>query len=146
MPPQHRRSQPRNRAPSDQGSNGLASLRQPDGSVVIPPHLAGPVLRLLVLALAEQVRRDGGETSAAVRAILWGLHDAATQHDARTGFDDETPARTAATIEMDTADAAQVLGCSRQYVRRLAASGRLTARRAGRTWLVDPHSLTRRTA
>lgn len=40
-------------------------------------------------------------------------------------------------VEVGAADAAQIMGCSPEYVRRLARNGRLAARRLGTVWLID---------
>ncbi|MEU4190062.1 helix-turn-helix domain-containing protein [Streptomyces griseoluteus] len=44
-------------------------------------------------------------------------------------------------MEVGISDAAARLGCSPEYARRLARRGRLSARRVGRTWLVDAAAL-----
>ncbi|MGW4441056.1 helix-turn-helix domain-containing protein [Streptomyces sp. NPDC004596] len=44
-------------------------------------------------------------------------------------------------VEVGVSDAAARLGCSPEYVRRLARRRRLSARWVGRTWLVDAAAL-----
>ncbi|WUQ57126.1 helix-turn-helix domain-containing protein [Streptomyces virginiae] len=44
-------------------------------------------------------------------------------------------------MELTAEQAALLLGCSTEYVRRLARTGRVLARRAGPAWLIDPASL-----
>ncbi|WP_328488237.1 helix-turn-helix domain-containing protein [Streptomyces zaomyceticus] len=46
-----------------------------------------------------------------------------------------------ATVELTAHEAALLLECSPEYARRLARTGRLLARRAGTTWLINPTSL-----
>jgi excisionase family DNA binding protein len=100
--------------------------------VTVPGELARPVARLIVLGLAEQSRRDGGLRPAPGLAALLGRLD---------GFESETaPAMLAETRWACVREAAAVIGCSAQFTRRLAASGRLIACRAGWEWLIDRQS------
>jgi excisionase family DNA binding protein len=119
--------------------SGARRLVREDGSVVVPPALAGEVLRCLLRDLSARVRADGGELSAGVRGLLWGLHAAAVEAEASSV--PGTLEAAAARVEIGISDAAQRLGCSPEYVRRLARRGRLSARRVGRTWLVDAAAL-----
>ncbi|MEU2598446.1 helix-turn-helix domain-containing protein [Streptomyces hirsutus] len=118
-------------------------LLRPDGSLVIPAPLAREVLRVLVRDLSERVRSDGGEVSPAVRGVLRALHLAAKQpRDGAGAFAAETPADQGVSVREVTAEqAAGLLGCSPQYARRLARSGRVAARRVGPVWLIDRASL-----
>ena len=125
------------------GRPELPFLFQEDGSVVIPASIAREVLRALVRDLTERVRVDGGEVSPAVRGVLYALRTASDQPPGPSGcFADETPADLGVSVREVTAEqAAELLGCSVQYARRLASSGRVTARRAGPAWLIDRASL-----
>ncbi|GGK59940.1 hypothetical protein Ppa06_26340 [Planomonospora parontospora subsp. parontospora] len=114
----------------------LGHLLRDDGSVVIPPAVAAPVLRLLTIGLTARVRADGGEIGPTARRVLHALHEAAERHD-RAGFADETPAPATGIVESTVHEVAVRMGCSPQYVRRLCASGVLRARRAGRQWLIQ---------
>jgi excisionase family DNA binding protein len=118
-------------------------LIQPDGSVVIPAPLAGEVLRAVVRDLRERVRSDGGEVSPAVRGVLRALHTASVQPPcASDGSGGGTSSDQGVSVqEVTAATAAELLGCSPRYVRRLAESGRVAARRAGPVWLIDRASL-----
>ncbi|MGI5512751.1 helix-turn-helix domain-containing protein [Streptomyces sp. CA-106131] len=130
-------------------NGGLGGLVRPDGSVIVPAAVAGDVLRALVRDLTARVRVDGGKVAPGVRRLLYALHTAsqAAEADPEHRFEHETaPSRPGivATSEgewLSAEDAAQVLGCSVQYARRLAASDAFTARRIGRTWLIDRTSL-----
>jgi excisionase family DNA binding protein len=122
---------------------GWSFLYQEDGSVVIPASIAGEVLRAVVRDLTERVRTDGGEVSSAARGVLRALHAAASQ-PSREGDGSEfgTPSDQGASVrEVTVATAAELLGCSQRYVRRLAESGRVAARRDGWIWLIDRASL-----
>ncbi|MBM7091038.1 helix-turn-helix domain-containing protein [Streptomyces sp. S12] len=117
-------------------------LLRADGSLVIPASLARAVLRVLVRDLSERVRSDGGEVSPAVRGVLRALHEAAVRPGGEGGSGAGTAGEGAASVgEVTAADAAELLGCSPRYVRRLAGSGRVAARRAGPVWLIDRASL-----
>ncbi|WP_031104972.1 helix-turn-helix domain-containing protein [Streptomyces sp. NRRL S-146] len=121
---------------------GVAHLLRPDGSVTVPAAVAGDVLRTLVIGLTARVRADGGAVAPGVSTLLHALQTAAVRADeSRHGFVDESPATVPATVEMTAHQAAQVLGCSDQYARSLARSGRVRARRAGPVWLIDRASL-----
>ncbi|MGW0417499.1 helix-turn-helix domain-containing protein [Streptomyces sp. NPDC003015] len=100
-------------------------------------------MRALVRDLTERVRIDGGEVSPAVRGILHALRTASDQPPCPArGFADETSSDLGVSLREVTAEqAAELLGCSVQYARRLASSGRVAARRAGPAWLIDRASL-----
>jgi hypothetical protein len=122
-----------------------ASHRIPDavaGSVIVPPELAGVVLRALVRALAERVRTDGGTPSPACRVLLAELHEATRRPVADVGNEEPPPVSLDLVTGMVTvAQLAEESGHSPRTLRHWAAGGRLVARRVGRTWLVDPDSL-----
>ncbi|MFP8882617.1 helix-turn-helix domain-containing protein [Streptomyces mangrovi] len=122
---------------------GIGRLLRPDGSVTVPAAVAGDVLRALVRDLTARVRADGGEVSPGVRALLYALHTAAQHADrpaaSATGT---TPAPTATVTEIPVGEAAALLGCTPEYVRRLARDGIIPARRIGaRTWAIDRAAL-----
>lgn len=111
-----------------------------DGCVPVPAHLAGPVRDLLVTAAWDLAKTNGGSVHADLRRLIEQLHradqrrgQAAVQPGPDSGTSDAAPGR----LEVSTTDAAHAMGCSVEYVRRLARSGRINARRAGqRTWLI----------
>lgn len=121
-------------------------MLRPDGSVLIPPDVAGDVLRALIRDLTARVRADGGEVGPRVRRVLYALH-AAAQHPTAPpvehGSGNGTPAGPADTVEEVTvSEAAVLLECSTEYVRRLVRNGTLTGRRHGaRTWALDRAAL-----
>ncbi len=122
-------------------------LTRADGAVVVPPSVAGDVLRALVRDLTARVRADGGEITPGVRRLLYALHTAAQQteleydrrtapHSADTGTAPHTPGTVA------VAEAAALMGCSPRHVRALIGAGRLPARRVGaRVWGIDRDAL-----
>ncbi|MFD7968585.1 helix-turn-helix domain-containing protein [Streptomyces clavifer] len=57
------------------------------------------------------------------------------------GSGDGTPPAPAATVELTAGEAAFLLGCSTEYARRLARTGRVLARRAGPAWLINRQAL-----
>jgi len=115
--------------------------------VVIPDADAGELLRLVLLGLRVKARRTGAVASPRLVELLRDLHEAELRHHARVPaptFAIETSRAAPATLDGDVlsvAEAAKTLGCSHVWVRVLARSGRLRARRAGRTWLIDRASL-----
>ncbi|MCY0962800.1 helix-turn-helix domain-containing protein [Streptomyces sp. H27-H5] len=85
---------------------------------------------------------DGGEVSPAVRRLLYALHDAAQRPAVAVPSSGAGTAPAApVTVELTADQAALLLGCSTEYARRLARTGRVLARRAGPAWLIDPTSL-----
>jgi excisionase family DNA binding protein len=120
---------------------GARRLVRSDGSVVVPASLAGEVLRIVLRDLAGRVRADGGELATGVRELLWGLHAAALEAEQQAGSAPGTLEVSPVRVEIGISDAAHRLGCSPEYARRLARRGRLSARRVGRTWLVDAAAL-----
>lgn len=126
-------------------------LELDDGSVVVPAALAGDVLRTLMVGLTARVRADGGELGPDVRRLLYALHDA-EQRAAEPFESDTAPIDSASGTVLAGADtvgsavsvqeAAALLGCSTGYVRRLARTGTLAARRIGaRAWAIDRATL-----
>lgn len=117
-------------------------LLRPDGSVLIPPQLAAEVLRTLVVGATAQARTDGGVIGPGARRLLHQLYEAA-QQDAqqRATFAAESRRSDPDMVEITAQQAADRMGCSPQYVRYLARTGRVRARRAGPSWLIDPDSL-----
>lgn len=108
-----------------------------DGSVAVPASVAADVLRLLVLGLDALVRKDGGEVSPRARALLLELHRAAQAYaEGLPVPSSELSGSPSATVEVSVAQAARVMGSSREYVRRLCRREVLPARRIGREWLV----------
>lgn len=125
----------------------LSGLLRPDGSVVVPPSIAREVLRAIVRDTTQRVRAHGGEIPPATRRLLFALHESAQRDDtealaAQQGSASGTPPERSATVDLLTvAEAAERLECSPRYVRRLARSERITARRTAAGWLIDPVSL-----
>lgn len=107
-------------------------------SVVVPDALAGPVRDLLVTGLWDLAKTNGGTVLPELQRLIEQLHQA-DQHRAQAAAVPvpEPPTATSPIVEVSTVDAAHAMGCSVEYVRRLARTGRIAARRAGqRTWLI----------
>lgn len=111
---------------------------RPDGGVVVPGPLIGPLRAVLARVLARAAD-DGATPSPAFRELLWVLAAAERQPTTRPAFADETPPHPPGKLEISTSEAAELLGCSPQYVRSLCRSGALAGRRIGSTgpWLID---------
>ncbi|MFI5805791.1 helix-turn-helix domain-containing protein [Streptomyces sp. NPDC051561] len=123
------------------------ALTRADGAVIVPPAVAGEVLRSLVRDLTTRVRADGGEVTPSVRQLLYALHTAAQRADVfdsvTAPFDSSatgTAPRPSGTVSV--AEAAALLGCTPRHVRTLITAGRLPAARIGaRVWAVDADAL-----
>jgi excisionase family DNA binding protein len=116
----------------------LAGLLRPDGSVVVPADLAAVVMEILVLKLAGEVRATGGSLTPSARELLVALVEASQRPEVPADLVVANPQVAGVSV----AEAAARMGCSRQYVRRLLAAGRLAGRRSGGVWLVHldrPH-------
>jgi excisionase family DNA binding protein len=126
------------------------TLLRGDGSVIVPPTVAGEVARILFAHLDARARADGGELSTAARRLLVELQAAAQHTDHSPVFDSVTaPFDSAATGSptapagsVSTAEAAALMGCSPRWIRELCESGRLPAERVGaRVWRIDRAAL-----
>lgn len=104
----------------------------PGDAVTVPPELARVVARLAVLGLAEMSRRDGGAMPRVpgLAALLTELSEVGHVPETVVPLAPFTTSR----------EAASLAGLSCRQVRRLAANGRLIARRQGWEWQVDRQS------
>lgn len=118
----------------------LAPPLSADGAAMVPVHLAGPVRDLLVTAVWDLAKTNGGTVHADLRRLIEELHQVDQRRDQTppAGALPSTEARTARcpTVEATVEEAARVMGCSREWVRHLARQGTLPARRLGRIWLI----------
>lgn len=130
-----------------------APLVHADGSVIVPPALVPAVRRALVADLAARQRADGGALTPEAHAFLYALRTAAqarnTPPPARGSADATAPLDTG-TVDPDAhgrhglvtaGEAADLLGSSAEWVRRLARRGTLSAYRVGPQWLIDRAAL-----
>lgn len=117
---------------------GARHLVRPDGSVLVPAHMVPDVLRTLILGTTVRVRANGGVLAVGAHELLFALQLAAEQPPSSAPG---TPTAGSATVELTARQAAQLMGCSTEYVRRLARTGQVRARRAGPAWLIDTASL-----
>ncbi|MEV5611497.1 helix-turn-helix domain-containing protein [Streptomyces sp. NPDC052225] len=108
----------------------------------MPPALAGEVLRRLLRDLSAEVRANGGRLTPQIYRLLWALRSAQDEGEKGSGLVRTpggsvagTPFEGAAIVET-AAETARRMGCSESYVRRLARSGQLPARKVGTTWLI----------
>ncbi|MEV0438969.1 helix-turn-helix domain-containing protein [Streptomyces spectabilis] len=128
------------------------SLRRADGSVIVPPAVAGEVARILFAHLDARARTDGGELSTAARRLLVELQAAAHHADQPAAFDfvtapfesaatGSTP-RESGTVGVPVAEAAALMECSPRWIRHLITTGRLPAHRIGaRVWAINAAAL-----
>lgn len=138
---------------ADTGSSGYQIRRNEpadEGAVVVPRALASTTFAALVLYLRDRVQAGGGALTPDARALLRDLHraaegtepGAAIEHSSDNGTAPPPPDSVATAMEVSVGEAAALLGCTAEYVRRLARDGAFTARRIGaRTWAIDRASL-----
>ncbi|MEU9641513.1 helix-turn-helix domain-containing protein [Streptomyces sp. NPDC048188] len=112
--------------------------------LAVPRSLAGQLERILAAGLTVAYRADGGQPTPEAARILRELHAAAR---GLRSFAPETPPAPRTTVDTGSEEmlgmrkAAAVLGCTPQYARRLARTGRLRAHRVGGIWAVRPEDL-----
>lgn len=112
-----------------------------DGAVLVPRSLAATAFNALVLYLADGVRTSGGELTAEARALLYALNHAAEQPSSASDTPTPAPATVATSRVLGVAEAADVLGCNRSYVRRLCLAGRIPATRITGGWVIEATAL-----
>ena len=105
------------------------------GGVVVPGELCLPLARVALVGAKTLMDRNASRRlDTGLTAVIGDL----------ARFKDEPAFRIVASTAMGSwlsaADAAVVADVSRQHVTRLCRRGRLIARRAGYTWLVDRQS------
>ncbi|MFI9174889.1 helix-turn-helix domain-containing protein [Streptomyces lincolnensis] len=111
--------------------------------MIIPPALAGEVLRRLLRDVTAEMEADGGRLGPQVYSLLWALRTAQDDDEKESeapptpsGSAAGTPVAAAATVEISAGELAARMGCSAEYARRLARAGKVPARRVGRQWLI----------
>ncbi|MFI1726900.1 helix-turn-helix domain-containing protein [Streptomyces sp. NPDC020489] len=112
-----------------------------DGAVVVPRSLASTTFAALVLYLTDRVRADGGALSPDARALLHALNHAAQQPSSASDTPTPAPATVVTSRVLGVAEAADVLGCNRSYVRRLCLAGRIPATRNRGGWVIEAAAL-----
>src|SRR5262249_7142113 len=117
----------------------------PRSGTVLPDELAGELLGLLVLGLKARSDRTGAVASPRLQELLYALLAGDLRHHGRGTCEPASLPAGPSTLDsaevVSVAEAADGLGCSRQWVRWLIGSGRLRARRSGWAWLIDAASL-----
>ncbi|MGA5108698.1 helix-turn-helix domain-containing protein [Streptomyces pseudogriseolus] len=113
--------------------------------LAIPRSAARALERILSAGLTAAYRADGGRPTPEAERILRELHNAAHGHRSSVPG---TPPAAPATVDhgfagcvLSAGEAAALLGCTPEYVRRLARTGRLRAHRVGGVWAVRPEDL-----
>jgi excisionase family DNA binding protein len=111
----------------------------------VPRSALRQLERVLALGLLAESRATGARPTEQAERLLRQLHTAAqTRVSSVAGTSTAAPA----TVDLGFAsrvlcmeEVAAVLGCSVEYARRLARSGRLRAQRVGANWAVHPTDL-----
>jgi excisionase family DNA binding protein len=106
-----------------------------------PPSLAAPLLKYLVAHLVRDARDGGALVDPALAGYLRALHEVAVADDGKDHDESDSLGDVAALVTVS--QLAERSGYSCRTLRHWAASGRLAARRVGRTWLIDPDSIRR---
>lgn len=89
----------------------------------------------------QDVQRRSGAGSPLLMDFLKACADSVRIREA-TGVSSAKPVvASSPRVEVTAAVAGPLMGCSAQYVRKLARLGRVPARRIGRLWLIDVTSL-----
>ncbi|MFJ9217878.1 helix-turn-helix domain-containing protein [Streptomyces sp. NPDC102383] len=108
------------------------------GAQVVVPRGAEAGVFTAVMRYVSDRARDGGALTPDMRAFLAALNRAASCAP-------ETPTPAPATVVtsrvLGVAEAAELLGCSRQYVRRLCQAGQLPATRITGGWVIEAAAL-----
>lgn len=114
-------------------------------SDLLQGQVAREVLNVLVRGLTVHVRSDGHPVPTWAQPVCQALAEVAELPCPAVGSATGTaPESLEASTWAPVDEAADLAGCSAAYVRRLARSGRVRARRVGsRSWLIDIESLTR---
>jgi excisionase family DNA binding protein len=114
--------------------------------VWISAPLAAKVSACIRVALAMgESRRNGLPEPVELVALQRALAEVASV-PAQPVASSSVPVSPSRETEMTCEEAAVALGCSRQTVRRWAASGELPGRHAGHSWLFDPAVIRARAA
>ncbi|NJP72167.1 helix-turn-helix domain-containing protein [Streptomyces sp. C1-2] len=112
--------------------------------LAVPRSSARALERALAAGLLAVSRADGGRPTPEAARILRELHNAAHGHRSSVPG---TPPAAPTTVDsglrevLGMGEAAAVLGCTPEYARRLARTGRLPAQRVGGVWAVRPEDL-----
>lgn len=113
---------------------GPGRLLRADGAVIVPPAVAGEVLRAVVRDLTARVRADGGQVAprgppgpvrAAPGRTTHRMFESTTApfDSSATGSPSHQPRR--------VAQAATLMGCPPRHIRALITGGRLPTQRVG---------------
>ena len=119
---------------------------QVDG-VYVPAPLCSTVRRLLESGIRTASERDGRSVPAVVSDLVESLRRKAADFEGVSSAAlGSVPAGAAAIMqavgqEIDTTEAGMLLRVKERRVRDLCASGRLSARRVGVSWLIDRSSV-----
>ncbi|WP_188672177.1 helix-turn-helix domain-containing protein [Subtercola lobariae] len=129
---------------SEESSRLVAALLRPDGSVVVPPRLAGWLVRVAVADLngMRQSGRGGGLQNDVI-LLLEALQKATDFAESDDGSPSGTPDERANRLDIEPIswltvnEVADAYGCTARAVRKQISSGRLIASKAGRDWRIS---------
>jgi excisionase family DNA binding protein len=112
-----------------------------DGSALVPPHMAAGVFAVLWRHCKAEGDRHGAALGPDMHALLLALHRAASAPSSASATPTPAPATVDTSRVLGVAEAAELLGCSRSYVRRLCHAGRIPATPLTGGWVIEAAAL-----
>ena len=114
-----------------------------DGSIAAPTEVWGYLGRK-----ATQMVRHDRQSGLRVDLLLEFIQAAAEAQQAQLAHDTVVPHAepvkvAPARLEMTAKEAAERMGCSERYIRRLCSDGRIQSRRVGRDWIIRADDIDR---
>ena len=108
-----------------------------EGRILPEDVAARRVMSWLIARYEMELRGRAGGGSELLMDLIKALGDSVRIREAvGVSFAKAEPERPAK-VEWSVGDAAPLVGCSPQYLRRMAGEGRVPARRIGHAWLID---------
>lgn len=119
----------------------VAGLVRPDGTVLVPARVAERMLRVLVLGLSDDRRRNaGGRLDPEFVKVLHALQAAASREDSRLSSDVGTMDGESVSVALGRCTASQaaaLLECTTRWVTKACVEGRLPGQKVGSIWLIE---------
>lgn len=110
-----------------------------DGDAIVSPRVARWLEKQAGMTADRRILLRGSDPDAYV--VLAALHLAALRSDSGTDSVAGQRKTEQSEVWISTSEAAETLGVTDRCIRNWCRSGRLTARRVGKTWLINDHTL-----